>query len=121
MKKHHVICIQEHWLFGYEKHRLSSFFPSWMHHARSQDVEDEDISSLQKAAAAHVGLATMWKPELDPYVTRTDEGNSRILLTTFDIPGNHLCIINCYLPSGTSPQAISKYREDVDVLYELTV
>ena len=50
-----------------------------------------------------------------------DEGNCRILLTTFDIPDNHLCIINCYLPSSTSPQAISKYREDVDVLYELIV
>ena len=76
---------------------------------------------IQKAAAAHGGIATMRKPELDPYVTRTDEGNCRISLTTFNIPDNHLCIINCYLPSRSSPQAISKYREDVDVLYELTV
>ena len=55
------------------------------------------------------------------YVTRTDEGNTRVLVTLFDLPGYSLCIINCYLPSGQSGDAISKYREDVDVIFEITM
>ena len=58
---------------------------------------------------------------MDPYAERTEEGNERILLTTFTIPDHLICIINCHLPSGTSSEAIAIFEEDQDIIYELTV
>ena len=40
-----------------------------------------------------------------------------MLITTLNIDSNPLCVINCYLPSGTTPDALYKFNEDMDALH----
>ena len=120
LKNFPIICIQEHWLFDFEKDRLSKLIPGRSFHSRSVD-QDEPIIPTHRPLCGWGGVATLWSHELDMYVTRTDEGNNRVLATLFDLPGYSLCIINCYLPSGQSRDAISNYREDLDNIFEITM
>ncbi len=66
------------------------------------------------------GVATLWAEWLDPYALKADEeGNERIVCTLFNIPGRPLCVINCYLSSGNSNQALVTFHSDIDMLHEL--
>ena len=47
-----------------------------------------------------------------------EEGNCRIILTECSLE-TPLCIMNCYLPSGNSKQAVTDFDEDMDVLTEI--
>ena len=47
-----------------------------------------------------------------------EEGNCRIILTECSLE-TPLCIINCYLPSGNSKQAVTDFDEDMNVLTEI--
>ena len=78
-------------------------------------------SHSHRPGAAHGGVATLWAHDVDPFAECTEHGNSRILVTTFDFPGSPLCVINCYLPSGTASDAIQKYNEDTDIIFETTL
>ena len=120
LRKEHIICLQEHWLYKFEQKKLHEIFPKWSAHIRSVD-EEEGIQPTHKRVAGHGGVATLWHHMLDPYVTRSEEGNTRILVTLFSIPSSPVCIINCYLPSGTSADAISKFREDLDLIHGIIV
>ena len=113
-------CIQEHWLYQFEWHKLDDILPGRKYHARSV-YEYNQISNAHMSLTGYGGVATLWLPDMDPYAEQTEEGNKRILLTTFTIPDHPICIINCYLPSGTSSEAIAKFEEDLDIIYELTV
>lgn len=48
------------------------------------------------------------------------EGNERILPILLDSKQHKLCIINCYLPSGNSSEAIQKFSSDLSVLEAIT-
>ncbi|XP_064646251.1 uncharacterized protein LOC135499433 [Lineus longissimus] len=72
--------------------------------------------------AGRGGVVTLWAPWLNPFMKKTkDDGNERILLTLCDLPSRPLCIINCYLSSGTSAVATQTFMEDTDILYELVL
>ncbi len=53
---------------------------------------------------------------MDPYIKPLDDGNERILPVLVKIPGHHFCLINCYLPSGNSADAIRDFSHDMDIL-----
>ena len=114
-----IMCIQEHHLHEFEKAKLKDLFPDYSCDAKSYD----QISLLDPShkPSARGGVATFWKKQLDPHVTKSPkEGNERILVVTIEIPGNKpLCIINCYLPSGNAATAIELFLEDIDLLNEL--
>ena len=73
----------------------------------------------QRSPSVRGGIATLWSPDLDPFVQRLEEGNTRILVTVFDFPESPFCILNCYLPSGTAPKALENFLEDIDMIREL--
>ena len=49
------------------------------------------------------------------------DGNKRILVTFFALPHTPLCTINCYLPSGTVPEAVTRYKGDFDAIHEICI
>ena len=112
-----LLCIQEHWLHVYEKTMMSTKLPGWRNQTVCYDEVNHDDHNIQHQTGRG-GVSTLWKPWLDPFVQRKEnDGNERIIVTLFNIPCRPLCIINCYLSSGTSSKAISTYRADMDVLY----
>ena len=112
-----ILAVQEHWLFGFEKTKMEELLPSCFQHFRSCD-EYEPISNVCRPTGQG-GVATIWSERLNPYVTKLDDGNERILVTLFDLPESPLCLINCYLPSGTHPSAITKFRDDIGCIQAL--
>ncbi len=62
----------------------------------------------------------MWNHSLDPYVTKTNLGNERIVVTKFCLPQQRpLCLINAYMPSGHSSKSNAEYRETLDYIHSI--
>ncbi len=112
-----ILAIQEHWLLSFQKDKINELLPQWDSHTRC--VDESNLPDNSCMPHGHGGVATMWSPWLSPFVSRKDEGNTRILVTLFDLPGAPICILNCYLPSGTSKQAVENYTEDMVVISDL--
>ena len=111
-----LICLQEHWLHGFEKGRIYDLLPGYTNHCICYD-EERDVS-LAKRPSSIGGLATLWKNSLSQYVGQPDpESSNRILITPMAIPGHPICIINCYLPSGNSKDALRNFQEDIDKIH----
>ena len=114
------MCIQEHHLHEFEKAHLEIMFPEYSCEAKAYDQELL-LDPSHRSSHGRGGVATFWKKSFDPYVTRLPkEGNERILVVIVTLPGNSpICLINCYLPSGTSSCAVELFFEDIDILHEL--
>ena len=94
--------------------------PSYGVAVKAVDEKTEEAEHSHRTSG-HGGVAVIWKKELTPYMLhKKEEGNCRIQVLTCSIPGAPLCIINCYLPSGTSKEAVDTFSEDIDVIFELT-
>lgn len=78
----------------------------------SEDRHDE-LLSLRKSRA-HGGTMTLWKKELDPYITIHEPISSHILATILDKPGFQTSIhINIYLSTAGHE---ANFMEDLAVL-----
>ncbi len=93
---------------------MVKLFPNHFHHTKTVDNEERHTHSHR--TSGHGGVSTLWNPRLNPYAKREDDGNPRILVTTFSIPNAPICVINCYLPSGQSKEATATFMEDLDRL-----
>ena len=119
MKHNDLILLQEHWLPAFDKQDLQDLLPGWKAHSACDEEGTEEIN-LSRRPVTYGGVATLWNQRLAQYVDEpTMEGNERILVTCLSIPNNPLCIINCYLPSGNSRVAMSKFVEDIDLLHTI--
>ena len=80
----------------------------------SEDRHD-DLLSLQKSRA-HGGTMTLWKTDLDPYISIIEPSSSRVLAMVLDKPGHQTSIhINIYLhTAGTDPA----FLQDLAILEE---
>ena len=114
-----ILLLQEHWLPSFDKEDLNTLLPGWRSHCicNDEDLTDFDMS---KRATPGGGVATLWREDLAPFINPKDsEGCNRILVTTLDLPGNPICIANCYLPSGNSKDALGKFEEDADRIHDI--
>ena len=109
-----ILLLQEHWLFGYEKDEINGNLPQWNAVARS--VDDQEPMTPAARTLGHGGVANMWKDELTANIQHTDEGNERILPSLLRVGNKHLCIINCYLPSGNAAETLCRFIEDIAVM-----
>ena len=87
---------------------------SYNFYLNSEDRHD-DLLSLQKTRA-HGGTMTLWKKELDPYITIIEPSSSRVLAMVLDKPGHQISIhINIYLhTAGKDPE----FLQDLAILEE---
>ena len=114
-----ILCIQEHWLHQFEKHRLQDLLPGWKNF-QAKSYDEASLTPNTHRPTGRGGVATLWSQHLDTYARpHEEEGNERILLTTFDLPNFPVCIINCYLPSGVESTALANFCSDLDALHEL--
>ncbi len=112
-----IINLQEHWLFEFEKDLIDNFSPGYRNNTRSVDGTN-NISALAKPRG-YGGVSTLWKNRLDHHVHKLPDGNERIVCTAFDVEGNKICILNCYLESARTANAMTKYKDDIGAINEL--
>ena len=109
-----IVLIQEHWLYTFEQDDILTDLPGRSFCCRSVD-EYDPISQINRPQG-YGGVATVWKNHLSPFIKKTDEGNERILPILLTSKDGSILIINCYLPSGNSKEATSKFEKDVATL-----
>ena len=103
----------------HDKKEISRILPGWRFQAVSKNENSEDLNVAQRLGNFG-GIATLWKEWLAPYTDDSaKEGNERFLVTKINLPSHPLCIVNCYLSSGTSKVAINTFREDLDRIQNL--
>ena len=116
-----IICIQEHWLWSYETAEIRTRFPNMGIFPRSMDDNSMLLEHTHRVSA-HGGIATMWNEKVSAMMKPMEEeakGNCRLQVTKVDTQEAPICLINAYLASGTSKEAISSFSEDIDALHEL--
>ena len=114
-----VLCLQEHWLWSFEAcNTLHKLLPRWECVTRSAD-DNENISQ-ESCPRGHGGVAILWKKSLQPFIKDIKEGNERVLPITISLPNSKpICVICCYLPSGSNRTSIELFQEDLAVIGEL--
>ena len=118
MQNYDIILIQEHWLPAYDKQDLQLACPGWRNQCICVEEDQEEVEQ-GKRQTNYGGVATLWKPHMNSYISEAcdKESSSRILITTINFPINPICLINCYLPSGSSKKAMENFTEDIDKLH----
>ena len=106
----HIICLQEHWLFNFEKDSISSLHPNYNFSAKSTD-DAEPIPSKQRPRG-YGGVATLWHKDL-PVVCHPD-GSERTLV----IQVGDYTVINTYLPCRGGP-TIDEFCDEMAQLEEV--
>ena len=106
--------IQEHWLYSFEQEEILNDLPGWNFSCRS--VDEYDNISLISRPQGYGGVATLWKAGLNAYMKKSKEGNERILPTFLETEKSKTLLINCYLPSGNSKNALEKFESDLSIL-----
>lgn len=114
-KTGNILCLQETWLWHYEKDNLKLFLPDFDSHVRCAD-SDSFISSFN-APRGKAGVAILWPMEMSKYIRRLPDGNSRIIAIEIGTEGKQLCVLNCYMP--TLDGSTTQYLEHLNVLQSI--
>ncbi|CAC5414413.1 unnamed protein product [Mytilus coruscus] len=108
-----IICIQEHWLYEFQKQVLGHVLPNMDMHIRCSDT-NEEIDNF-KLPRGKGGVAIAWKNHLTPSVQEIQSGNNRIIAVELKSPFN-ICIICVYMPTNNSGDSYLEYTECLDII-----
>ena len=106
----HIICLQEHWLFNFEKDAIDLIHPDYSYVAKSTD-DAEPIPSKQRPRG-YGGVATLWHKDLS--VTSCSDGSERTLV----IQVGDFTVINSYLPCRGGP-TIEEFCDEMAQIEEI--
>ena len=110
-----ILCVQEHWLHDFEcENFFETNFPGVKYHYK---CAESDIS-FQRTVNKH-GVAILWKQELNPYITKLQDGNDRIIGIKLQNKQNQYCIINVYGPTQGKSGASLEINNTLDILHEI--
>ena len=95
-----LIFLSEPWLFQPDLQLASILLNNvYKMFLNSDDLYDPELPLLQ--TRAHGGTLTLWKAELDPFITVLPSQSSRISTVVLDPPGIQTTVhINIYLPTS---------------------
>ena len=117
-KTGNILCLQETWLWHYEKDNLKLFLPDFDSHVRCAD-SDSFISSFN-APRGKAGVAILRPIEMSKYIRRLPDGNNRIIAIEIGTESRQLCIVNCYMPT-LDTGSTAQYLEHLDVLQSICI
>ncbi len=109
LKKSHVLCLQEHWLFDFESDILDSF--STDHNVFSKSVDREDPISPIQRPRGYGGVAIFWRKDLNNIIKSLDDGDHRITAITVNTKDEKICIINVYMPCRGYTNSAQEYED----------
>ena len=103
-----LIFIAEPWLHLPDSFTATDQISNLYNYYLNSEDRHDDLLSLQRARA-HGGTMTLWKKELDPYITILEPTSSRLLVLILDKPGYQVSIhINIYLSTASNDNAFMK-------------
>lgn len=119
LKKFDIVCIQEHWLYNFEKDNMKE--ASSNHTCFAKSIDDEDPISPYQRPRGVGGIAIFVPSEWAAFTKHAKDGNQRISVTTIDLPDTKLCVVNCYLPCRGYKSSYSDYDDCLTQLREIVV
>ena len=114
-----IICIQEHWLFSFEKDILKQ--ASMRHTCFARSVDDDDLISPYQRPRGYGGIAVFIPLQWAAITKNTMDGDHRLSVTTIDLPNLKLCVVNCYLPCRGYRTSYSDYNDCLTQLREIFI
>ena len=113
-----IFCGQEHWMRSFEEILAMEYCQGREIHFLAKDADKEEV--YERYRADRGGVFTTWDPSLNKFAKKQKEDSTdRILVTTFETASSKLCIVNCYLPSGNTPEAVTRFTDDIARISEL--
>ncbi|KAK3105653.1 hypothetical protein FSP39_002699 [Pinctada imbricata] len=114
MKISDIICIQEHWLWDFEKVDIEKFLGEWDYFIRCVDLLYP--AAKFERGRGYGGTAIIWNKQIQPSVKTLDDGSERILALEINCKPHPLCIINVYKPTAGYSDSTSQYKASLDLL-----
>ena len=114
-KDNEIVCLQEHWLWDFEKHWFRNEIPNFGSFVRCCDFNDT-ISSFS-IPRGRAGVAILWNETLTDSISRLQVGNERVIAIEINC-SIKLCIIIVYLPTNKLGSEYG-YRECFDVVHDI--
>ena len=98
MRSHDLILIQEHWLYGFEKHKLHDFCNDrdFLCTVKSSD-DDDPITALQRSRGKG-GTAVLWNSKIRDNISILPDGCNRLIAFILESNQASICVVNAYMP-----------------------
>jgi hypothetical protein len=114
-----ILCLQEHWLWSYQADKV---FTELLQNRKFAVRSTDEFNKIPPGPniRGHGGVAVSWKDSLDPFIQVLKEGIERILPIIIKLEDSiPVCLICCYLPSGSDKNSVNTFSEDMALLDEL--
>ena len=105
-----IICLQEHWLHGYECNRITEIAPDYNYHISCFD--DNTAHDEPHKGRGRGGVATFWPNHITHKVKKLEK-EERIIVIEIQTQPKYTIIINVYLPTMMTGSE-TLYREYLD-------
>lgn len=112
-----IVCLQEHWLFNFEKNSLDELFPECEWTAKSVD-ELNPIGPTQRPRG-YGGVAILWREDVKHLIERLEEGNERIVCVKVNVSPKPYILMCVYMPCRGSQYVNSEFNDILDQLREI--
>ena len=116
LKKHDILCIQEHWLYTFEETWLENVSDNHIYFSKSVDMNDPLPPTERRRG--YGGVAIFWSKSLDNIIKPLPDGDNRITCIEINSETCKIIIINAYMPSR-GRQDDDKYDETIAELKEI--
>jgi hypothetical protein len=117
MKRCDVLCMQEHWLWEFEKTAIGEIDPDYRYVSHSADLYEPVLPNARKTGKG--GVAIIWKSNLSPYMLVLPDGNERIVCVELCTASEKICIVSVYLPAQSGSTTLVQLDDCLDLLSEI--
>ncbi|VDI56566.1 Hypothetical predicted protein [Mytilus galloprovincialis] len=112
-----IVCLQEHWLFNFEKNSLDELFPECEWTVKSVD-ELNPIGPTQRPRG-YGGVAILWREDIKHLIERLVEGSERIVCVKVNVSPKPYILMCVYMPCRGSKYVNSEFNDILDQLREI--
>ena len=116
LQKNDIVCIQEHWLFSFEKSVLEEFAQSCGFLTMIKCSDENEPIGPKLRPRGKGGVCVMWKSGLDEVINQQPDGGERFAV--IEVFGS-LCIINVYLTARGTPNSDTEFQEQLAEITEI--
>ena len=110
-----VLCIQEHFLWEFQKKEMKRLLPSMENHTRCADsVDPIDGFRLPRGKG---GVSILWPTKWANRIKKLNEGNERIIAVLI-AASIDICLINAYMPTHNTDSQY-EYTECLDIIFDI--
>ncbi|MEW8548319.1 MAG: endonuclease/exonuclease/phosphatase family protein, partial [Candidatus Thiodiazotropha sp.] len=119
LKKHHIVALQEHWLYHFEQQELKKFCDERNFNVAVKSVDECDPILPHCRPRGMGGVAVLWNKEIDSMVTVVPDGGVRIQALLVQTKVGDICLINTYMPCRGKTNSDVDYSDNLDQISEI--